>query len=336
MSNPILVELTRGGLVESRHAGAFVVTRANGEIVVGLGDIERRIYPRSAIKALQALPLLESGAAERYGLGDAEIALACASHSGTERHATTAAGMLARAGLLPAALGCGAHAPGDETAAFELRRAGLAPGQEHNNCSGKHAGMLVTAAHMGEPTEGYLGLDHPVQQRIARVLAEVTGVEASREWVGVDGCSAPNWAMPLRALATAFARLGTGEGLEPSRARAARRLMEACWAEPEMMSGPGRLDARVLAEHPGSIFLKTGAEGVYCGALPEKGFGFALKIDDGAPRASQSVVKALVDRLTPGSAGVRNWADLTNWNGTVVGEIRGSGLLLRELYKLTR
>jgi len=335
MSNPTLIELTRGGLVECRHAGALAIVRSNGELVVGVGDIDRRIFPRSAIKALQALPLIETGAADRFDLGSAEIALACASHSGTERHTAVAADMLGRAGLSEAVLGCGAHAPLYEDAAFRMRASGRTPTQLHNNCSGKHAGMVLTAAHLGEAPMDYWRPDHPVQVRIARALEEMTGAAVTAEWMGIDGCSAPNWAVPLRGLAQAFARFGSGEGVTSDRRRAAERIMTACWAEPEMMAGPGRLDTFLLGELKGRLFLKTGAEGVYCAALPERGLGIALKIDDGAKRASEAVMTSIADRYRAGSIGMPNWMDLRNWRGTVVGEMRPSGVLLRELYRLS-
>ena len=334
LSNPTLIELTRGGLVESRHAGALAIVRPNGEAVIAIGDIARRVFPRSAIKALQAMPLIETGAADRYGFGAAEIALACASHSGTPRHAEVAAGMLARAGLSAEVLGCGAHAPLHEDSAFQLRAGGASPSSLHNNCSGKHAGMLATAAHMGEPPADYWQPGHPVQVRVAKVLAEMTGADIGTEWIGVDGCSVPNWAIPLRALAQAFARLGSGEGTSRDRANTARRIMAACWAEPLLMAGPDRLDSRILADLEGRFFLKTGAEGVYCAAVPERGLGIALKIDDGGKRAAEAVMAGIADRFRPGSIGIQNWSDITNWRGTVVGEMRPSGLLLRELYRL--
>ena len=206
MTNPTLVELTRGGLVESTHTGAFVLARANGEVVATAGDIARPIFPRSAIKALQCLPVIESGAAERYGFGDAEIALACASHSGTAGHADLARAMLQRAGQDPAALACGAHDPMHDASARELARRGERFTSLHNNCSGKHAGLVCTCAHLGDPIAGYLAVAHPHQQRIARVLADFCGDDFKADRYGVDGCSAPNWAIPFQPIARAFAQ----------------------------------------------------------------------------------------------------------------------------------
>ena len=175
MRNPVLIELTRGALVESVHAGAIAVVRADGEVVAAVGDIARPIFPRSAIKPLQALPFLESGAADRFGFGAPEIALACGSHAGARPHVAGVTAMLAGAGLSTTALACGTHEPMDAAAARELLRSGASPSPAHHNCSGKHAAMLATARHLAEPTEGYWRPDHPVQQRIRRALEDMTG-----------------------------------------------------------------------------------------------------------------------------------------------------------------
>src|SRR5262245_26619018 len=175
MHNPILIELTRGALVESAHVGAVAVVRADGEMAAAVGDIARPVFPRSAIKPLQALPFVESGAVDRFGFGAPEIALACASHSGTARHVAGVTAMLSGFGLAVADLACGRHEPTDDDAARELERLGAAPSPVHNNCSGKHAAMLATARHLGEPSEGYWRPDHPVQQRVRRALEDMTG-----------------------------------------------------------------------------------------------------------------------------------------------------------------
>src|SRR5215207_3914419 len=192
MDDPILIEVMRGMLVESWHRGAVAIAAPSGALALRLGDVDRPVYPRSAAKALQALPLIETGAADRFGFGPAEIALACGSHAGTERHTHLAAAMLDRAGLKPDALGCGAHAPLGASAANALIKAGEAPTQLHNNCSGKHAGMLATAVHLREATRGYCELGHPVQQRVHRALAEISGLSLGADVRGMDGCSVPN------------------------------------------------------------------------------------------------------------------------------------------------
>lgn len=333
-TSPVLIELTRGSLVESIHGGSLAIARPNGELVIALGDISRPVFPRSAIKSMQALPLIESGAADHYGFGPAEIALACASHSGTERHTTLAASMLKRAGLDHGALGCGAHMPGHEATAKAMMRAGAEPIALHNNCSGKHSGMLATAAHLGEAPADYWRPDHPVQRRIHVTLRDVTGLELGADVRGIDGCSVPNWAMPVTALATAFARMATGEGLGPARRKAAERIMAACWAEPELVSGPGRLDAHLMGGLPRRLFSKTGAEGVYCAALPERGLGIALKADDGNPRASHAAMAAIACRLFPELELPPALAPLRNWRGFEVGTVRVGADLARALDRL--
>lgn len=331
MVNPVLVEVTRGPLVESQHTGALAVARGSGELVLGLGDLKRPVFARSAIKSLQCLPLIESGAADRYNFGPAEIALACASHTGAARHATIAASMLSSIGLAEHSLCCGVQTPMGEAAARALFASGGKPSQLHNNCSGKHAGMLATALHLSEPLAGYVHADHPVQTRIAKILRQATGLTLGPDSLGYDGCSVPTWAMPLGVMATMFAKLATGEGLPAARRDAVQRIMQACWQEPELVAGPGRADTVVMAKLPGRVFIKTGAEGVYCGSLPELGLGFALKIDDGATRASAATALALVERLVPAATGLMNRRAITNRRGEQVGEIRNSAALDRAL-----
>jgi L-asparaginase II len=321
MRNPVLIELTRGALVESVHAGALAVVRADGDVVAGVGDIAAPVFPRSAIKPLQAIPFVETGAADRFGFGTAEIALCCASHSGTRAHVKLAGSMLQRAGLSPGALACGVHEPMDPATAREMVRQGVQPTSLHHNCSGKHSGMLATAVHRAEPTDGYWRPDHPVQARIAGVLADLGAERLSPDVCGIDGCSVPNWAMPLQAQALAFARLATGHGLGAERAEACRRICQACWAHPDLVAGPGRLDTTVMTRLPGSVLMKAGAEGAYCGALAERGLGFALKIDDGAKRAAEAVVVALLARFHPEIASLGPAAVLTNWRGVEVGQM---------------
>ncbi|MEN5082490.1 asparaginase [Bosea sp. TWI1241] len=330
MDNPVLAEVTRGGIVESRHRGAVAVVDADGALVLSLGDIERPVFPRSAVKALQALPLLESGAADRFGLTPAEIALAVSSHSGEERHAETALGMLRKAGRDASCLECGAHRPMGEAAARLLDREGRKPTALNNNCSGKHAGFICFACGTGEDTKGYVGADHPVQRAVRGALEEVTGAAHTQALSGIDGCSIPTYAVPLKALALGFARFGTGHGLGPQRAAAARRIREAVAENPFMVAGTGRFDTRFMERFGQRAFVKTGAEGVYCGTLPELGYGIALKCDDGAGRATEVAMAALIERLLPADADATDAfapfreVVLSNWNGIEVGRVRAA------------
>jgi len=331
MRNPILIELTRGRLVESVHRGAVAIVQAGGEVVASAGNVAAPVFPRSAIKGLQALSFVQSGAVERWGFGEAEIAIACGSHSGTARHAGLVEAMLGRVGLTAAALGCGVHEPMDAATARKMIRAGAEPTALNHNCSGKHAAMLATAVHLGEPADGYWRPEHPVQVRIRAVLEAMTGAALTADVRGIDGCSVPNWAMPPAGLARAFARLAMGEGLEATQAAACRRIAKACWAHPELVAGPGRLDTRVMGSLGGRVLMKSGAEGVYCGALPERGLGFALKIDDGAKRAAEAVVTELIARVYPEARTLGPEARITNWRGLAVGEVRASAALATTL-----
>ena len=335
-SNPILVETTRGEMVESRHTGAVAVIDAAGGVVRSWGDIDRPVFARSAIKPLQALPLVETGAADRFGLGDVEIALACASHRGEPIHVETVRRWLARADLAPQDLECGSHAPGNAAAAEALIRAGEAPSALHNNCSGKHAGFLTTARHRGEPTRGYIAPDHPVQQRVRMVLEAMSGLDLARAPRGTDGCGIPVLGIPLRGMARAMARLADPKGLAAERAAAGKRILDAMAAAPLMVSGTGGFATVVMTVAGASVRLKPGAEGVYCAVLPSLGYGIALKIDDGAARASEVAVAAILeglgaftsaqrDRLTPQLRPV-----IKNVAGLEVGAIRPAEALASE------
>lgn len=329
LSDPILVEVLRGDSVECVHRGAAVVSDAEGRIVFSLGDVDRAIYPRSAIKVLQALPLVESGAADRYGFGDAELALACSSHGGEERHVATAAGMLAKAGLVEADLECGTHWPSGAAATHALARSGGKPSALHNNCSGKHSGFLCFACSQGIDARGYVGIDHKVQRFVAEAVGEVTGHRLDTDTaVGTDGCSIPTFAVPLKKLAHGFAKVATGEGVGPKRAKAFARLRAACAAEPFMVAGSGRFCTDVMGLLGARAFVKTGAEGVFCAALPDQGLGIALKCVDGASRASEVMMAALIAKLLPmneaEAAKFRRFVTpvMKNWNGITVGGLR--------------
>jgi L-asparaginase II len=330
MTDPVLVEVTRGNAVESFHRGAVAIVDADGGIVTGIGDIERRVFPRSAVKPIQQLPLLESGAAGRYGFGPAEIALACSSHSGEPRHVATARKMLAAAGRSEADLECGGHAPMDRAAADALVRAGAHWSRIHDNCSGKHAGFICLSCGMGVEPGGYVRPEHPAQRAIAAALAEVTGADLGEP--GVDGCSIPAYAIPLRHLALGFARLVTGDGLAPERAAAARRIIAAYFAEPFMVAGTGRFDTAILTRFPGRVFIKHGAEGVICAGFPALGYGVAIKCDDGAGRAPEAVMAAVIEALLPGeetsaALGGYRQPSVDDRNGVKVGEVRATAAL---------
>jgi L-asparaginase II len=333
MADPVLVEITRGGVVESFHHGAVAVMDADGAMVLALGDIDRPIFPRSAVKGFQALPLIESGAAERFHLTDAEIALACASHSGEPRHVGAAASILGKAGQDLHCLECGAHWPMGDKAARALAASGMTPSALHNNCSGKHSGFICVAVQEKLDPKGYIGAAHPLMREITGALGSMTGYDLAKTAVGTDGCSIPTFAIPLRNIATGFARFATGQGLAPERARAAARLRKAVAAEPFMVAGTDRFDTVVMEALRSQAFIKTGAEGVYCAALPEAGLGIALKIEDGAGRAAETAMAALLMRfltLDEDKATLlraRTNHPMKNWNGIEVGRMRAAASL---------
>jgi L-asparaginase II len=329
MNNPFLVEVARGALVESRHRGSVSVVDADGAAVLSLGDVDRRVFPRSAVKALQAMPLVESGIAEAYALTDEEIALACASHSGEPEHVAAAQSMLAKVGLDEECLECGVHWPMGEGANRALAAKGQGPSALHNNCSGKHAGFICLACGMNEDPTGYVKAEHPVQRRVRDALEDLTGACHTGEKSGIDGCSIPTYAIPLPSLAFGFARFGAGDGLSREGKAAAERIRRAVARHPFMVAGTGRFDTRLMEILRERAFVKVGAEGVYCAALPELGFGIALKAEDGNGRAAEAMMAALVLRFLPlgeERAAVEALAQpvLRNWNGIEVGQVRVS------------
>jgi L-asparaginase II len=327
MDNPVLVEVIRGPLVESRHRGAVAVSDAAGNAAFTIGDVTAPVFPRSAVKALQALPLIEQGAADRFGLSDEELALACASHSGEAAHVAGVARMLAKAGFKPSDLRCGAHWPIAQAAAAAVARSG-APVPLHNNCSGKHAGFLCVARALGIDHADYWRPEHSVQRLVRSLLEDFTGAALGQACCAIDGCSVPTWAVPLRNLARGFAKFGNGRGISPEQARAAARLRQACANRPWYVAGTDRFCTEIMQLFGERVFVKTGAEGVYCAALPQQGLGVALKCDDGASRAAQAIMAAVIARFLPLAA--NEYAALErfvqpvvrNWNGFEIGQMR--------------
>jgi L-asparaginase II len=328
MQNPVTVEVTRGNLVESRHRGLGVVVDGSGKTVFSFGDADAAVFPRSSCKAMQALPLIESGAADAYGFGNAELAFACASHSGEDRHAEMAASMLAKAGRDVSAMECGAHWAFEQQSLIHQARTMDAPTQLHNNCSGKHAGFICTCVHSDAPVAGYVEYDHPLQREIRDVMQSLTGAVLDTDNCGTDGCSIPTYAVPLKGLAHGFAKMLTGEGLSASRAKASRRLIDACMAEPFYVAGTGRACTQLMELAPGKIFAKTGAEGVFVALLPEQGLSMAVKCEDGTTRAAEAMIFALIARyfekggeIETKLMGMTN-RQMKNWNGRHVGDVR--------------
>lgn len=289
--SPILVDVTRDPVTESFHSGRACIVTFAGEIVEAWGDVAAPVLPRSAVKPLQVLPFLETGAARATRADDRRVALACASHGGEEMHLAVAEPWLTALGLPENALACGAHEPTNSIAAADLARQGMAPRRLHNNCSGKHLAMLTTASHMGEPTRGYEQAIHPVQRRIRVRLSEIGGVDLMDQPAGTDGCGIPTVAMPLSALARAFAWLAADTGDVSARVRV------AIASHPLLVGGTERFDSHILSALGPAAIVKGGAEGVHAAAVPSLGVGIALKIDDGARRAAEVAMAALLRYL---------------------------------------
>ncbi|MFL5336872.1 MAG: asparaginase [Geminicoccaceae bacterium] len=294
-ATPVAVEVWRGDRVESRHRVRCCVADASGRLLLSVGDVAEPVFPRSAVKPFQALALVESGAADSFGVSDAELALACASHGGEPEHVAQVDAWLARLDLDETALACGPHAPLFAPAAVALVRSGQAPRRVHNNCSGKHSGMLTAARQLGASTMGYEQTDHAVQRHCAAAIATLAGLNRLPE-PGIDGCSLPNYPLPLAALARAAAVLADPSREAPVRRAALIRIGAAMRAHPAMVAGTGRCCTAVMTAAPG-VIAKTGAEGAYVAALPDLGLGLALKVEDGATRAAEAALLALLDHL---------------------------------------
>jgi L-asparaginase II len=332
-ANPILAETVRGNWVENRHRGAFVVIDAAGHVIASSGDIERPVFPRSAIKSMQALAMVTSGAIDKFRMKDEELALACASHQGEEFHIEGVTSFLGHIGLAATDLECGAHAPTYAPARERLRASGHQPSALHNNCSGKHSGMLAVAEALGVPTAHYVDRDHPVQRAVRAGIELVVGEPLSVDRCGTDGCSIPTWAAPLRAFARGFARMATGEGLPNDIALAAHRIFDAATTHPHLVAGTGHLDTEVMQAFGGRLFQKGGAEGVQCGVVRNKGWGYALKVDDGNMSASHAMVATLLLAISDPNAAQREvlerFATQTTRNvrGLDVGVMRATAVM---------
>ncbi|MCB1367084.1 MAG: asparaginase [Rhodobacteraceae bacterium] len=319
-----LVEIWRGPMLESVHRGHAVISDARGEVRASWGDPDLVFLPRSASKMLQALPLIESGAAAALGLSPEHLALSCASHNGAAIHTGRVTKWLAELGLGDDALRCGPQEPRDRDERDRLIRAHEGPCQYHNNCSGKHTGFLSVTRHLGAGPE-YLELDHPVQKAVRDVFEEMTGVPSPG--YGIDGCSAPNFATTLVGMARAMARMAAGDTGSDVRNLASARLVAAMARHPELVAGEGRACTELMRAMGGAASIKTGAEAVFVAILPGPGLGIAVKIEDGGTRAAEAVIAALLVQ-----SGVLDGAHpvaqkylsgpIRNWRGIETGHMR--------------
>jgi L-asparaginase II len=337
-----LVEVTRGSITESRHCGHVVAVDGEGQIVAQLGAPEIVTYLRSSAKPLQAVPLVSTGAADRFNFTPQEIAVACGSHSGEPIHEETVAAMLAKTGLDAGALKCGVHEPFGKEAALELRRSDGKPRVLQNNCSGKHTGMLALALHLGGAPETYDQPDNPAQLAIAKTVAQFSGVPSGEIAVGVDGCGVPVFGVPVRAMALMYARLvAPPDSFDPPTRDACARIVSAMRAHPELVGGMReRLDTELMRA-AGGVISKVGAEGVYTvGVQPSarwpRGLGLALKIEDGEDRRARPtvVIESLRQLGVLDDAALEHLARyarfvVRNHRGDEVGEVRASFELKR-------
>lgn len=333
-----LLEFTRGGIVESIHHGAIAVADVTGRLVAAYGDPDTVVYLRSSAKPFQALPFVEAGGPEHFGFTQREVAIMCASHLGLDMHVETVLGMQAKISATENDLLCGTHPHDDPETAARLIRAGETPTPNRHNCSGKHTGMLAYARLRGLPSADYINPQHGIQKTILATFAEMCDLALRDVVVGVDGCSAPNFAVPLAKAATALARLADPSGLPPARAAAVRKIFSAMNSEPEMVRGPKGFDTELMRVLPKTIAAKGGAEGYQALAIAPGAFGpnspalgVAIKCADGAHRATAPVAlevlsqlevigEAELNALAPFGFGPRQ--PIKNWRGLLAGDMR--------------
>lgn len=335
MENPILVEVIRGDYVESVHRGAISIVDSKGKELVAIGDVERPVFPRSAIKPLQALYLVESGAVEGFNLSASDIALVCASHSGEAIHTKGVSIMLDKAGLNATCLECGSQWPTSTEERAVIMKAGEKPVALHNNCSGKHAGFICASHHLGEKVEGYIKPDHPAQRETKGILEGFYDFNLDNQaQTGTDGCSISTYAVPLKNLALGFAKFAAKNTGSAKRDKAIGQIHDACVSHPDLVAGTRRFDTVIMEAFEKTVLVKTGAEGVYAGSVPSLGLGIALKCEDGTTRASEAMMAvclaALLDERPASLERYLN-LELKNRNGWKVGCVKPIDSLLEKL-----
>jgi L-asparaginase II len=324
-----LVELTRGNLVESVHFGDLAVVDASGRLLYSVGSPEEKVaFIRSSSKPIQAIPVVQSGAVDHFGLTEQEMAVFCASHSAEQVHIDAVLSILQKIGLPQGALQCGRHMPFDKTMSQQLILSGEEPSEVHCNCSGKHSGMLTLAQHMGWDISDYLAVEHPVQQAMRAAMAQFAGLEPDQIEIGVDGCGAPVFGLSVYHMARSWAQLVDPSRLPEDTQSAAQRITAAMTAYPQMVAGSGRLCTNLMTHLNGRVVAKSGAEGVYCIGLLNKGIGLAVKIQDGNGRATgPAMIEALRQMGELTDADLENLANhyrppLYNHRRDTIGESR--------------
>jgi len=322
-ANPILVQMTRGEMVENFFRGSYIISDPQGNIIDSVGDVDRLIYPRSALKPIQVIGLLESGAAEVFHVSSSEIALACASHNGEDRHVHIVTEWLNRLGFNSDDLECGIHASMDKNTMLAMVREGRKLTPVYNACSGKHVAFITLCLHLNVPIKNYTHLDHPVQRYVNRLIAEVIEIDILRAPKGIDGCQVPVIGMPLKNLAKGMAKLTQPDLLRPELGNASQRMITALQTHPELIAGTGRFCSFVTQESGGKIIAKMGADGVFSVMLPDQKWGIALKVDDGNLRVAEVMLMGILFKhnLLSQTDVWKKWAQppVKTWNGQVVG-----------------
>ena len=297
MSAEKLLSVERNGIEESVHRGWIAVVNSSGQVIAGAGDLSTVLFARSTAKPIQAIPLVEEGGASRFGLTAAELAVICSSHSGQADHVQAVRSILDKCGVEEQALQCGVHRPWNRDANDQLIASGQNPSVLHNNCSGKHAGMLALSVLLGADTSSYMDMDHPVQVRIRATVADLCGIKPKALQTGVDGCGVPVYAMPIQSLAVGLARFAASDALSRGRQEACSQLLQAMAAHPNMVAGDGRPET-ILMETSGSRFVaKSGAEGLMAVMIPERQWALVIKIEDGSSRGLMAVAVEALKQL---------------------------------------
>jgi L-asparaginase II len=330
MTADVLVKVLRGGLVESLHRGHIAVVNSKGELMYANGNPQEVVYARSSMKPLQAIPIVETGAADHFHFDHADLSLTCASHNGEDQHTNRVLSILERAELTFADLQCGTHNPRWQETYEALIKAGGEVTAIYNNCSGKHSGMLATAKHMNETTADYYKIDHPVQQRIIEAISDLTEVPKEEIEIGIDGCGVPVHGIPLQNLALGFAKMADPSSLPVKRQEAIHKITTAMMEAPEMVGGTDRFCSDFMHILDGRMFGKAGAEGVYCIGDKETGIGIAIKIEDGNGRATSPVAVEVLSQLSllgemqKGQLSSYHYPQLKNCRKETIGELKPS------------
>ena len=297
--NPITVESIRGDMVENTHRVRGVIINHHGKVQASWGNVEAAIYPRSSLKIMQILPLFLSGAYDHYGFSDEEIALGCSSHAGADIHIKTLKAILDKIGLSETHLGCGHAYPNDDDSKYALIKAGEPQAASYHMCSGKHAMMLATAKYLDVAIDDYVDITHPIQQRVMGGIERICEVDLSHAPVGIDGCSLPNWGLPLVNMAYGFAKIGVCDDLPSDYGQAIKKIRACVASHPEYVEnqGGGAYDSFLMDLFKERLFIKSGADGCLFAALPEYGLGVGVKCDDGSPQAARVMMSNLLNKI---------------------------------------